>query len=40
VPGSAFGEAGEGSVRACYATAYEKIEIAMDRMADFVKRLG
>lgn len=40
VPGSAFGEAGEGSVRACYATAYEKIEIAMDRIAAFVKRLG
>jgi len=40
VPGSAFGEAGEGSVRACYATAYEKIEIAMDRIAAFVERLG
>jgi aminotransferase len=40
VPGSAFGEAGEGSVRACYATAYDKIEIAMERMAAFVKRLG
>lgn len=39
VPGSAFGEAGEGCVRACYATAYDKIEIAMDRMAAFVKRL-
>ncbi len=40
VPGSAFGPAGEGSVRACYATAYDKIEVAMDRMAAFVKRLG
>ncbi|HRQ89971.1 MAG TPA: aminotransferase class I/II-fold pyridoxal phosphate-dependent enzyme [Bacteroidia bacterium] len=40
VPGSAFGPAGEGSVRACYATAYDKIEIAMDRMEAFVKRLG
>jgi aminotransferase len=40
VPGSAFGEAGEGCVRACYATAYDKIEIAMDRMAAFVKRIG
>ncbi len=39
VPGSAFGSAGEGSVRACYATAYDKIEIAMDRMAAFVSRL-
>lgn len=40
VPGSAFGAAGEGCVRACYATAYDKIVIAMDRMADFVKRLA
>lgn len=40
VPGGAFGAAGEGSVRACYATAYDKIEIAMDRMAAFVKRLA
>lgn len=40
VPGSAFGPAGEGCVRACYATAYDKIEIAMDRIAAFVGRLG
>ena len=39
VPGSAFGVAGEGSVRACYATAYDKIEIALDRIAAFVNRL-
>jgi len=39
VPGSAFGKAGEGSVRACYATAYDKIEIALDRIAAFVNRL-
>ncbi|NLT70692.1 MAG: aminotransferase class I/II-fold pyridoxal phosphate-dependent enzyme, partial [Verrucomicrobiaceae bacterium] len=39
VPGSAFGLAGEGSVRACYATAFEKLEIALDRMASFVNRL-
>ncbi len=39
VPGNAFGPAGEGCVRACYATAYDKIEIAMDRMARFVKDL-
>jgi aminotransferase len=39
VPGSAFGKAGEGSVRACYATAYDKIEIALDRIAAFVGRL-
>jgi aminotransferase len=40
VPGNAFGEAGEGCVRACYATSYEQLEIAMDRMASFVKRLA
>ncbi|MEM1443474.1 MAG: aminotransferase class I/II-fold pyridoxal phosphate-dependent enzyme [Verrucomicrobiota bacterium] len=39
VPGNAFGEAGEGCVRACYATSYEQLETALDRMADFVKRL-
>ncbi len=40
VPGDAFGSAGEGCVRACYATAYDKIEIAMDRLAAFVGRLS
>lgn len=40
VPGNAFGSAGEGCVRACYATAYDKIEIAMDRLAAFVGRLS
>ena len=32
VPGSAFGKAGEGYIRISYATAYEKLEKAMDRM--------
>lgn len=39
VPGSAFGEAGEGFVRCCYATAKDQLEIAMQRMGDFVGRL-
>lgn len=39
VPGNAFGEAGEGCVRACYATSYEQLETALDRMAAFVGRL-
>ncbi|MEX2580675.1 MAG: aminotransferase class I/II-fold pyridoxal phosphate-dependent enzyme [Verrucomicrobiales bacterium] len=39
VPGNAFGKAGEGCVRACYATSYEKLETALDRIADFVGRL-
>jgi len=38
VPGSAFGAGGEGFVRCCYATAYEKIEEAMDRVGRFVER--
>jgi aminotransferase len=38
VPGSAFGASGAGHVRACYATAYEQIVEAMDRMEGFVKR--
>jgi len=39
VPGDAFGAAGEGCVRACYATGYEQLEIALDRIATFVGRL-
>ncbi len=38
VPGSAFGPSGEGHVRMCYATAYERIEEALVRMARFVER--
>ncbi len=40
VPGSAFGEAGKGYVRCSYATAYEKIEEALERMHRFVRRYG
>lgn len=40
VPGTAFGAGGEGYVRACYATAYEKIEEALRRMERFVRRHG
>jgi aminotransferase len=38
VPGTAFGPSGAGHVRACYATAYEQIEEAMDRTSRFVAR--
>jgi aminotransferase len=38
VPGSAFGPSGTGHVRACYATAYDDIEEAMDRTQRFVER--
>jgi aminotransferase len=40
VPGNAFGPGGEGFVRACYATAYEKIEEALFRMERFMSRHG
>ena len=40
VPGNAFGPGGEGFVRACYATAYEKIEEALRRMEKFMNRHG
>jgi len=38
IPGSAFGEAGAGHVRICYAQRYELLEEAMDRMRRFVDR--
>ncbi len=40
VPGSSFGVGGEGFVRMCYATAYEKIEEALERIARFMQRHG
>ncbi len=40
VPGSAFGPSGKGFVRLCYATAYEKIEQALDHMKRFMRRHG
>jgi aminotransferase len=40
VPGSAFGKSGKGFVRICYATAYEKIEQALDHMKRFMHRHG
>lgn len=39
VPGSAFGAGGEGFVRACYATSYEEIEQALEKIEKFVKTL-
>ncbi len=38
VPGRAFGDSGRGHVRMSYATAYEEIEIALERIAHFVQR--
>jgi len=39
VPGGAFGPSGEGFLRCCYATAYEDIRTATDRIERFVGRL-
>ncbi len=36
VPGSAFGESGEGFLRCCFATGFDQLEIAMERMERFV----
>ena len=33
---NAFGPSGEGHIRCCYATAVDKINIALERMAEFV----
>ena len=38
VPGSVFGKAGEGHIRCCYATAVDKIKVALDRIAEFVEK--
>ncbi|MGI8926118.1 MAG: pyridoxal phosphate-dependent aminotransferase [Tepidiformaceae bacterium] len=38
VPGTAFGQHGEGYVRACYASSYENIERALERIGRFVQR--
>jgi aminotransferase len=38
VPGSAFGDCGEGFVRCCYATSLAGIEEALTRMGRFVKK--
>jgi aminotransferase len=40
VPGNAFGPGGDGFVRMCYATAYEQIEEALQRMEKFMERYG
>jgi aminotransferase len=39
VPGSAFGACGEGFLRCCFATSLEQIQVATERMANFVTRI-
>lgn len=40
IPGSAFGSGGEGFVRCSYATAYEQIEQALEKINEFVVSLN
>jgi aminotransferase len=40
IPGGAFGVGGEGFARMCYATSFEKIEKALDRLHAFMRRHG
>ncbi|MCX7791010.1 MAG: aminotransferase class I/II-fold pyridoxal phosphate-dependent enzyme [Chloroflexaceae bacterium] len=39
IPGDAFGPSGAGYVRICYATALDKIEVALERIERFVRRV-
>jgi aminotransferase len=40
VPGDAFGDSGEGFVRCCFATSFEKLREATDRIEAFLRSLG
>ncbi len=39
VPGTAFGDCGEGYLRLSYATSLENLKTAMSRLEKFVKKL-
>ena len=39
VPGTAFAPCGEGHIRCSYATALDKLNIALDRMGEFIRSL-
>jgi aminotransferase len=39
VPGSSFGDAGIGFVRCSYATSFEKIEIALEKIGHFLENI-
>ena len=40
VPGTAFGAGGDNHIRCSYATGIEKIEIALERIRRFVKKIA
>ncbi|MCR5108645.1 MAG: aminotransferase class I/II-fold pyridoxal phosphate-dependent enzyme [Lachnospiraceae bacterium] len=39
VPGSAFGDSGEGFIRISYAYSLDKLKIAMERLSEYVNKL-
>ena len=39
VPGTAFGQSGEGHIRCCYATAMDKLTVALGRIEAFLTKL-
>lgn len=39
VPGTAFGESGEGFLRISYAYSLEKLKVAMERLERFITKL-
>ena len=39
VPGTAFGDCGEGFLRISYAYSLESLKVALDRIRRFVERL-
>ena len=39
VPGTAFGDSGEGYIRISYAYSLENLKVAIGRLSHFVKKL-
>ena len=39
VPGTAFGDCGEGFIRISYAYSMENLKVALDRIEKFLKKL-
>ena len=39
VPGTAFGQGGDGHIRCCYATSMKQLEEALDKISKFVKKV-
>lgn len=40
VPGTAFGPCGEGNIRCSYATAVDKLNLALEKMGEFLQEIG